>query len=246
MKWYFQFTPHDTYDFDAEETPVLIDIDYHGKPRKLLIEANRNGFVYLLDRTNGHFLSAKRFVPRVNWATGIDAKGRPISAQLQPSASGTLICPGVVGATNWYSPSWNQRTGLFYFMTLDSCSIITTRPQEFVPGRPFYATGSRDAPDGKSQAVLVAFDPQTNKIAWKYPQAGDGQPWGGVMSTATGVVFFAGLGGFFEAAEGRSGKSLWHFNTGQQLHASPMSYAVDGKQYVAIASGDDLFSFALP
>jgi alcohol dehydrogenase (cytochrome c) len=246
MKWYFQFTPHDVYDFDAEETPVLIDIDYHGKPRKLLIEANRNGFIYVLDRTNGRFLSAKRFVPRVNWATGIDPNGRPISANLHPSASGTLTCPGVLGATNWYSPSWNRSTGFFYFMTLDSCTLNFVKPQEFVPGKPFYATGTRDVPDDANQKVLVAFDPQTNQIVWRYPQAGGSQSWGGVMSTATGLVFFADHAGFFEAADGKSGKSLWHFNTGQQFYASPMSYAVGGKQYVAVASGDDLFSFSLP
>lgn len=246
LKWYFQFTPHDVYDFDGEETPVLIDGDYQGQPHKLLIEANRNGFIYVLDRSNGRFLSARRFAQRLNWATGIDAQGRPIFTNVQPSASGTLTCPGDAGATNWFSPSWNESTGLFYFMELDECTVNIVMPEKFAEGKTFYATGSRQEPHGQSRKLLVAFDQKTGKIVWNYPQAGDGQSWGGVMSTAAGLVFFADDVGFFEAVDGKSGKSLWHFNTGQSFHASPMSYAVDGRQYVAIASGSDLFSFALP
>ena len=246
MKWYFQFTPHDVYDYDGEETPVLIDGEYRGHPRKLLIEANRNGFIYVLDRTNGRFLSATRFAERLNWAQGIDAQGRPIFTDVRPSASGTLVCPGVVGATNWFSPSWNESTGLYYFMALEECTVDLAVPEKFAEGKTYYATGSRREPHAESRKILEAFDPNTGRIVWRYAQAGDGESWGGVMSTASGLVFFADDAGAFEAVDGSSGKSLWHFNTGQQFHASPMSYAVDGKQYVAIASGDDLFSFALP
>jgi alcohol dehydrogenase (cytochrome c) len=115
LKWYFQFTPHDLFDYDATETAVLIDAVYKGEPRKLLVEANRNGFVYVLDRTNGKFLSAVRFVEKLNWAKGIDAQGRPIRTGVQPSAEGTRICPGFTGATNWYAPSYSEFTHLFYF-----------------------------------------------------------------------------------------------------------------------------------
>ncbi|MGA8530988.1 MAG: PQQ-binding-like beta-propeller repeat protein [Acidobacteriaceae bacterium] len=246
LKWYFQFTPHDVYDYDGVETPVLLDADDPGQPHKLLIEANRNGFLYILDRTNGHFLSATPFAERINWAKGIDPQGRPIFTTVQPSDAGTLTCPGDSGATNWFSPSWNEKTGLYYLMALDQCTVNFVKPERFTEGKEFYATGSRQEPHGRSTKYLIAFDRKTKRVVWKYKQAGDGQSWGGVMSTATGLVFFADDADSFEAVEGATGQSLWHFNTGQTIHASPMSYAVNGKQYVAIASGDDLFTFALP
>ncbi len=246
LKWYFQFTPHDLYDYDGAETPVLVDMRYQGKPRKLLIEANRNGFIYLLDRTNGKFLSATPFAKKINWATGVDANGRPIVTDLKPTPDGTLICPGVVGATNWFSPSYSEATHLFYFLAFEGCSVYFVKPAQFEEGREYYSTGTKHDPNDKTERILLSFDPQTKTIAWRYPQVGDSHSWGGVMTTATGLVFFADDADFFEAADAETGKSLWHFNTGQAFHASPMSYAVEGKQYVAIASGFDLFSFALP
>jgi alcohol dehydrogenase (cytochrome c) len=246
LKWYFQFTPHDLYDYDGVETPVLVDMKYEGKPRKLLLEANRNGFFYILDRTNGEFLSATPFVKKLTWAKGIDAHGRPIVSDLKPDADGTRICPGVVGATNWFSPSYSETTHLFYVLALENCSIYFRKSEPFAEGSTYYSTGTKRPPNDFSEKVLLAFNPQTRTFAWRYPQVGDGHSWGGVMTTATGLVFFADDADFFEAADGKTGKSLWHFNTGQTLHASPMSYAVQGRQYVAIASGNDLFSFALP
>jgi alcohol dehydrogenase (cytochrome c) len=246
LKWYFQFTPHDLYDYDGVETPVLVDMQYQGKPRKLILEANRNGYVYVLDRTDGKFLSATQFVDKLTWAKGIDANGRPVVADLKPTAEGTLICPGVEGATNWYSPSYSETTRLFYFSTLENCSVYIRKPAAFEEGKEYYSTGTKRDPSGKSMKVLLAFDPQTRAFVWRYPQAGDAHGYGGVMTTVTGLVFFADNQGFLEAADAKTGKSLWHFNTGQSLHASPMSYAVRGNQYVAIASGSDLFSFALP
>lgn len=246
LKWYFQFTPHDLYDFDGVETPVLVDRVYKGQPRKLLIEANRNGFIYILDRTNGKFLSATRFAQKVNWAKGIDANGRPIFTDVKPTLDGMLTCPGDAGATNWYSPAYNEGTGLFYFLTLEECTINSTKPEAFSEGTEYYATGARRPPDAKGQKRLLAFDPDTGRFAWTYPQTGRAQSWGGVMTTASGLVFFADDADSFEAVSAKTGKSLWHFNTGQSMHASPMSYAVNGKQYVAIAAGDDLFTFALP
>ena len=245
LKWYFQFTPHDLYDYDSVETPVMVDTEYEGKPRKLIVEANRNGYVYVLDRTNGKFLSATQFVRELNWAKGIDPNGRPVRSGLVPTAEGTLICPGVEGATNWYSPSYSEVTRLFYFMTLESCSVYFRKPEPFEEGKEYYTTGTKRDTRQKNSQVLLAFDPRTREFVWKYPQQGEAFGFGGVMTTATGLVFFADNQGFFEAADAKTGKSLWHFNTGQSLHASPMSYAVDGKQYVAIASGSDLFSFAL-
>jgi len=246
LKWYFQFTPHDLYDYDATETAVLLDAIYQGRPRKLLVEANRNGFLYLLDRTDGKFLSAVPFLKNLNWAKGIDPQGRPILTGAQPSPEGTLVCPGFVGATNWYSPAYNPATHLFYFLALENCEIFFLKPETFSEGRPFYATGSRRAPGTLREKILLAYNLDTNSFDWRYPQSGEGRSSGGVMTTAGGLVFFCDDAESFEAVDAKSGKSLWHFTTGQSFRASPMSYAVLGKQYVGIASGNDIFTFALP
>lgn len=247
LKWYFQFTPHDLYDYDAVETPVLVDGRYQGRPQKLLVEANRNGYVYILDRTNGKFLGATPFDEKLNWAKGIDAQGRPITTGLIPRPEGTPpICPGFAGATNWYSPSYNPQTHLFYFMALDECYVYFAKPEPFVKGESYYNTGAKRPPGEVGKKTLVAFDVESGKIAWRYPQVGEGRSWAGTMTTAGGLVFFGDDSGSFEAVDARDGTPLWHFNTGQDIHASPMSYAVDGVQYFAIASGSDIFSFVLP
>lgn len=246
LNWHFQFTPHDLFDYDATETAMLLDARYRGSARKLLVEANRNGFLYVLDRTNGEFLSATPFVKKLNWAKGIDDKGRPIRSGLEPSEAGTLICPDMNGATNWFSPSYNPATHLLYFMALESCQLFFVNPQKFSEGREFYATGVKHAPGEHSQKVLLAYNPETGKLAWEYPQSGSAQSWGGTITTAGGLVFFGNDAEAFEAVDAQTGRSLWHFNTGQSMHASPVSYAVGRKQYVAIASGSDLFTFALP
>jgi alcohol dehydrogenase (cytochrome c) len=246
LKWYFQFTPHDLFDFDAVETPILIDAAYRGEPRKLLVQANRNGYVYVLDRTNGKFLSATPFVEKLNWAKGIDAQGRPITTGVQPTADGTRICPGFAGATNWFAPSYSESTRLVYFLALEECENFFFKPQPFQEGQGYYSTGAKRIPGEGSQKVLVAFSLDTGSIAWKYPQSGGGRSSAGTMATAGGLVFFGDDAGSFEAVDAQSGRALWHFNTGQDINASPMSYAVGGKQYVAIAAGSDVFSFALP
>jgi alcohol dehydrogenase (cytochrome c) len=245
LKWHFQFTPHDLYDYDATETPVLIDAPYKGVSRKLLVQANRNGFLYVLDRTNGKFLSAVPFVKKLNWASGIDASGRPIRTTVVPSDGGTLVCPDMTGATNWFSPSYNPSTHLLYFMALENCELYFRKPQKFAEGQEFYATGVKHAPGEHGQKILMAYNPETGKCVWRYPQTGSARSWGGTMTTAGGLVFFGNDSEAFEAVDARTGASLWHFTTGQSMHASPMSYAVNRRQYVAIASGSDLFSFAL-
>jgi alcohol dehydrogenase (cytochrome c) len=246
LKWYFQFTPHDLYDYDAEETPVLIDAIWQGQPRKLLVEANRNGFLYVLDRTDGKFLSAVRFVEKMNWAKGIDEHGRPIRSGVQPTANGTRVCPGFSGATNWYSPSFNPSTKLFYFMASENCEIYLVSAEKFTPGQTYYSTGARRSPSDRSQKMLLAFELGADKPKWAYPQAGNGQSSGGTMTTAGGLVFFGDDSQSFEAVDAETGAALWHFNTGQDIHASPMSYAVNGNQYVSIAAGSNVFSFGLP
>jgi alcohol dehydrogenase (cytochrome c) len=246
LKWYFQFTPHDLFDYDANETPVLIDAEYQGKPRKLLVQANRNGFLYVLDRSNGKFISAVPFVEKLNWAKGIDANGRPLRTGQQASTEGTRVCPGFSGATNWYAPSYNPVTGLFYFLAHENCNVFLLKPEPFIEGRTYYSTGVRHSSEDRGQKIFLAYALDSKKPAWKYIQAGSGHGSAGVMTTAAGLVFFGDEAQSFEALDAKTGESLWHFNTGQSFHASPMSYAVDGKQYVAIAAGSDIFSFGLP
>jgi alcohol dehydrogenase (cytochrome c) len=246
LKWYFQFTPHDLYDYDANETPVLLSAKVNGRMRDLLVQANRNGFLYVLDRTDGKFLKATPFVAKLTWAKEIDATGRPILSGKIPTAEGTQICPSVDGATNWFSPSYNPGTGLFYVMALESCSVFFAHPQEFVQGQTFYNTGTKLAPDDHAQKVLLAYSVPEGKIVWRYPQVGRGNSWAGTLTTAGDLVFFGNDTGGFEAVGARTGRPLWQFNAGQSMYASPMSYAVDGIQYVTIAAGSNVISFALP
>jgi alcohol dehydrogenase (cytochrome c) len=246
LKWYFQFTPHDLYDYDANETPVLVDREENGALRHLLLQADRNGFFYVLDRTDGKFLRATPFVEKLTWATGIDSAGRPVLSGLIPTKEGTHICPGIVGATNWFSPSYNPNTGLFYMMALENCNLYFSKPKPFTQGETFYGTGTKHPVGEDSKKVLLALSPSDGKKVWQYPQAGHGNSWGGTLTTAGGLVFFADDAESFEAVDAETGQPLWHFNTGQSFSASPMTYAVGRVQYVAIAAGSDVFSFALP
>ena len=247
LKWYFQFTPHDLFDYDAVETPILVDAVYKARPRKLLVQANRNGYIYVLDRTSGKFLSGTAFVDKLNWARGIDEDGKPIRTGIEPASGGTRLCPGYAGATNWFAPSYSESTHLVYFMALEECETYFSQPtRPFREGRTYYSTGVKHIPGEDSQKNLVAYSLDAGSIAWKYPQVGRGHSSGGTMATAGGLVFFGDDAGSFEAVDAGSGQALWHFNTGQNMSASPMSYAIDGKQYVAIAAGSDVFSFALP
>ena len=210
------------------------------------MQANRNGFVYVLDRTNGKFLSATPFVSNLSWAKGIDAQGRPIRSGLGPTPEGTRLCPGFAGSTNWFAPSYNESTHFVYFLALEECQMFSSKPQKFEEGKTFYSTGVKRIAGEFSQKVFVAYDLDKQSIAWRYPQAGHARSSAGTMTTATGLVFFGDDAQSFEAVDARTGKPLWHFNTGQELSASPMSYSAQDKQYVAIAAGSDIFSFALP
>jgi alcohol dehydrogenase (cytochrome c) len=167
LEWYFQFTPHDLYDYDANETPVLVDLEENGSAQHLLLQANRNGFFYVLDRTDGKFLHAAPFVDKLNWATGIDDSGRPKLSGRIPSAEGTLICPGIDGATNWFSPAYSPETRLFYVMALESCNVFYATPKPFLKGQTYYDTGTKLAPDERAQKILLALSPQDGKAAWR-------------------------------------------------------------------------------
>jgi len=246
LKWYFQFTPHDLFDFDANETPVLIDVEENGTLHRLLAQANRNGFFYILDRADGKFLHASSFIEKLNWAKGVDSSGRPILTGRIPTAEGLYICPGINGATNWFSPSYNPETGLFYVLALENCNVFYAKPQHFMKGETYYGTGTKLPRDEHSQKILLALSMADGKLVWRYPQIGRGESWGGTLTTAGGLVFFGDDAGSFEAVDAKTGRPLWHFNTGQGFHASPMTYAIDGVQYVAIAADGEIFSFSLP
>jgi PQQ-dependent dehydrogenase (methanol/ethanol family) len=231
LKWYYQFTPHDTADRDAQEPPVLIDTKYRGKQRKLLLHADRNGFFYVLDRTTGELLLAKSFLKQLNWATGIGSDGRP---QLAKHSEATLTrergCPD--NAANWSSTAYSPATRFYYVMTLEACHS---------PELPGHVAEP-------SERYLRAIDIDSGKIAWEIAQPGPVilKTWSGVVATASGIVFYSDPNGAFVAVDEGTGKTLWHYDTNVGMKGPPMTYAVDGKQFVAVTAGSVLLSFALP
>jgi PQQ-dependent dehydrogenase (methanol/ethanol family) len=240
LRWYYQFTPHDLHDWDATEPFVLTDITYKGRPRKLLMQANRNGFFYILDRTNGELLLAKPFVEKMNWASGIGTDGRPITLAANfPTKAGVKTCPAVRGATNWYSTAFSPETHLFYVMAVEDCSIYKHA------GRGGYEGYRNPLDSGKR--YLRALDIDTGKRIWEAPQLGAQEAnYAGVLASAGGLVFYGETGGSFAAADSKTGALLWSFMANEAWKASPMTYAVNGHQYIAVASGGNILSFALP
>ncbi len=248
LQWHFQFTPHDLHDWDATETPMLVDMEFRGRPRKLLLHGDRNGFFYVLDRVTGEFLLAEPFVKTITWASGIGKDGRPILLPgNEPTVQGTRTCPSVAGATNWPSMAFSPITGLFYLMVEESCSIYTKSAEWWVQGQSFYGGDTRRSPGDVSRKFLRALDVQTGKVAWEIPDLGGGILASGLMSTAGGLVFYGDSpGGAFVAADAKTGRLLWHFNTGQSWKAGPMTYAIAGAQHIGIAAGSTIMVFALP
>jgi PQQ-dependent dehydrogenase (methanol/ethanol family) len=221
LKWHYQFTPHDLMDRDATEPNVLVDIAYRGKRRKLLLHADRNGYFYVLDRTNGELLLAKSFLHRVDWASGIGPDGRPVVTDPRG-------CP--TDAANWDSTSFSPDTGLYYFMALEECV-----------GKPV------GYPDQTGQRFLRAVNIETGGIIWEIPQPGPARAktWSGVMATAGGLVFYGQPNGGFAAVDQRDGKTLWQFPTNVRMKASPITFTVRGNQYLAIAAGPNILCFGL-
>jgi len=241
LRWYFQFTPHDLHDWDANEPIALIDTPWKGEPRKLLLHANRNGFLYVLDRTNGKMLLASRMVDKMTWASGIDpVTGVPsLLPANETSLQGTATCPAVRGATNWYSTAFNPATHLYYVMTVEDC---TTYRKAADGGYGRYVD-----PANPAKKILRAFNIETGKVVWQIDLPGPVQSnYSGVLTSAGGLVFFGESSGGFAAVDAATGKYLWHVETNHPFKASPMTYAIDGRQYVAIASGGNILSFALP
>jgi alcohol dehydrogenase (cytochrome c) len=241
LQWYYQFTPHDTHDWDAAEPLILLDDDFHGHPRKLLVQANRNGFFFALDRTNGQFLQSVPFT-KVTWASGYTQQGRPVlSTDPEPTPEGKMVCPAA--GTNWMSASYNPRLKLVFIAASDRCVITKLVPAPYEVGKRYFNGTGSSVPGGARS--IRALDVETGKIVWDYPQTEGGRGSSGTMSTDGGLVFFGDDTGMFTALEGRSGKPLWHFPVNDIFWASPMTYMVGGKQYVTIAASAGFLTFAL-
>jgi len=243
LKWYFQFTPHDTHDWDADEPLLLVDEVFQSQPRKLLVQADRNGFFYVLDRTNGELLLAKPFVKKSTWASGYGKDGKPILLpNSDPTLEGNLVCPG--SGTNWMSASYNSLLKLFFFSASDSCTISRKVPAPFEMGKRFFNGTNSGVPGGVRS--IRALDIQTGNTVWDYPQTAGGRSASGTLSTSGGLVFIGEDSGVFTALDGKTGKPLWHFTANESFRASPMTYMVGGKQYVSIAGPAGFLTFALP
>ena len=260
LKWYYQFSPHDEFDYDSVQVPVLADMDWpdkdgHARPRKLMLWANRNGLYYALDRTTGQFLMGKPFVA-VNWMNGFDEKGRPMRISGKaPTKEGTLIYPGNLGGTNWYSPSYSPHTGLFYIPTwANYSSVYIKMNDDYEEGRR-YTGGFPKAPvpylrspqnyrkEEEGYGAVLAVDAKTGEKKWEF-KMGDVTE-AGILTTASDVLFSGGRDGYFYALDARKGTLLWKVSVGGAVASGPMTYAVGGRQYVAVTAGNSLFTFAL-
>ncbi len=261
LRWYFQFTPNDAYDFDAVQIPVLVDLETEdNRVIKAMFWANRNGFFYALDRVTGRFLNGRPFVT-VNWAEGLDDSGRPIQT---PQPPGAVTFPGVQGGTNWYSPSYSPATGLFYLSAWENYGSVftpTDDPDEyregqlFLGGRPLPPIAGAAAPPALRRGhvnrwtgatgtgAVIALDPRTGQQQWKFEMSD--VTTSGILTTASHMLFTGGREGYFYAFDARDGEMLWRTTLGGVVHNGPMSYEAGGTQYVAVAAGNALFAFAL-
>jgi alcohol dehydrogenase (cytochrome c) len=247
LKWHYQFSPHNEFDWDATQVPVLADIQFQGQPRKVMMWANRNGIFYVLDRTNGQFLLGKPFT-KVNWLTGFDEKGRPMQAPgIVPTIQGTLVYPGNQGATNWYNPSFSPGTGLFYIPAWEntfSTYFKGEEPPEFHENQQFTGLIPRNGNTDDMFSSIIAIDPNTGDRKWTF-RLSAASTNGGILTTASNVLFGGGRDGQFVALDARDGSLLWETNLGPAITAGPMTYQVNGKQYISIQAGSALYTFGL-
>jgi alcohol dehydrogenase (cytochrome c) len=239
LTWAFQPSPHDTHDWDAVETPVLVDADFHGKPRKMLMQTSRNGYFFVLDRVTGENLLTQPFGP-VNWSLGVDKQGRPIpNPAKEPAPDGRLIAPDEGGMTNYRSPSFDPKTGLFIVDAHPSYGIYFAKPAD----GEFGWAGADYGVWGK--AVLEAIDYQTGKLRWSHDLGPNGSG-AGVLTTESGLTFTGDAEGNVLALSTADGKTLWHAGEGAGMQSSPISFELDGHQYVVTSAGGVMFSWTLP
>jgi len=243
LRWYFQFTPHDTHDWDAAHTPVLFDARIGGRERKLIASANRNAFYYVLDRVTGEFIAGQPYA-KETWASGLDVKGRPIrTPNSEPTEKGALIWPNLNGATVWFSPSYSPQTGLFYVAVREMGSVYFKRETEYKVGTFYAGGGENELPPDDAWGEIRALDATTGETRWTFQL--HTPPWAGVLSTAGGLVFSGSNEGNFYALDARTGKALWEFQTGGPIAANPISFTEDGKQRIAISADRVLYVFGL-
>lgn len=254
IKWYYQFTPGDDWDFDSVQVPVLAEINWKGTQRKVMLWGNRNGFFYVLDRTTGEFLMGKPFV-KVTWSSGIDDSGKPVKvAGKAPTVTGNDVWPGVQGGTNWYAPSFSPRTGYFYLTAWeDYHTSYFTWDQEYEPGKSFTGGSARSpipsitrSPITKwgpewGYGVVRALNPITGEKVWDYKMQDVSDA--GILTTGSDLLFSGNREGYFFALDAKTGKELWKRYLGMQVAASPITYTVDGVQYVSVPAGHAIFTF---
>jgi alcohol dehydrogenase (cytochrome c) len=247
MKWYFQFSPHETHDWDSSEPPILFDAVIDGKKRKIVAQANRNAFYYVLDRETGKFLAGAAYA-KETWAKGLDAKGRPIEMpNIDPTTQGNLIYPSITGSVNWTSPSYSPLTGLVYVDTREQGAYYFKGHPTMEPANPLDiggGGGQRVVYGDDAYSAIKALESTTGKIKWQFKMVGDS--WTGTLTTAGGLVFCADSQGNFFALDASDGKPLWNIQLGNSVRANPITYAVDGKQYVEAAAGNAVSVFSLP
>jgi len=243
LRWHFQFTPHDTHDWDSNHVPVLLNRSESGRVQKVVMVANRNGFFYVLDRVTGEFLLGKPYA-RQNWAKGIDKKGRPILVPgMDPSSEGPVVYPGLHGGTNWFSPSFSPQTGLFYISMREEGTRFFVQPVAYKRGALYVAGGPSGIQGVEPTGAVIAVDPSSGDRQWEFPLASP--PWAGLLSTAGGLVFGGSNEGTFFALDAKDGRPLWHYQTGGWINANPMTWMTRGKQYIAVPSGRALIAFTL-
>jgi alcohol dehydrogenase (cytochrome c) len=247
LAWHYQFNPHNEFDWDATQVPVLAEVPYQGRTVKAMLWANRNGVAYMLDRTNGKFLRGTSFV-KTNWYTGFDELGRPIvPTDKLSSKEGTLIYPGNQGGTNWYNPSFSPATGLQYIPAWENSAtkyFNGQEPPEFHEGQGFTGDRPQNVQDPDLFGSVIALDPATGTRRWTYKLSAP-NPEGGVMTTAGNLLFMGGRDGQFVALDARDGKEAWSTRLGASVSAGAMTYSVGGQQYVSIQAGHTLFTFGL-
>jgi alcohol dehydrogenase (cytochrome c) len=243
LKWYFQFTPHDVHDWDSTAVPILMDGVVYGRERKLVLFANRNGFYYVLDRTSGEFLVGKAYVKQT-WAEALDDSGRPIRIpNMSPTFEGIKVYPSVFGATNWYSPSYSPTDHLFYVTATEGGHIFLKGEAVYEAGSRYAAGGFHNVPGEETLSAVRAFEPETGQLKWEFPL--HQRAFGGLLSTAGGLVFGSSAEGDIFALNSSDGTPLWNFRSGGRMYSNPISYSVDGQQHVAFAAGHAIFVFSL-